>query len=68
MKNFFKKNSLNYCREFFYFLGKFLMLSFVLEIFLPGVILTYINLNIFLFLFLLFFMFLILFKNIDDKN
>jgi hypothetical protein len=68
MKNFFKKNSLNYYKEFFYFLGKFLIIFLLLEIFLPGIILTYINLNIFLFLFLLLFIFLILFKDADNKN
>ncbi len=62
MRGIFQKNSLNFIQEFFYFLGKFLLLSFVLEIFLPGIVLTYVNLNVFLFLFLLTFFLLIFLK------
>ncbi|GEM_PF-2685234 len=59
---FRKEKTKEYLIEVFYFFSKILILSFVLEFFLPGLIITYFNLNIFLFFWIL--LFIIILGNI----
>ncbi|PKM91107.1 hypothetical protein CVU82_03570 [Candidatus Falkowbacteria bacterium HGW-Falkowbacteria-1] len=65
--NIFGKIKIDYLYQFFYFLSKILLVSFLLEVLFPGIIITYFNLNILLIIWLFLTIFII-FSGSNKEN